>query len=187
MQRNTLFPLIAATLCAAAMTLTVHAGEKVYKWTDAEGVVHYGQQPPTETQSEAIKVQKGYSTAAEQDPAELSEEQKKNNSRPKFAARPRRISTRWRAKRRSSRLTSTATSIRSARNRGPSRWSAPRRQWSKTASPAPIRRQPRSRFRHHTAHCPEPRSPPTTAPNSGATRLRRIVAWAAMTEQSSAL
>ena len=77
MQRNTLFPLIAATLCAAAMTLTVHAGEKVYKWTDAEGVVHYGQQPPTETQSEAIKVQKGYSTAAEQDPAELSEEQKK--------------------------------------------------------------------------------------------------------------
>ncbi|MBK6290034.1 MAG: DUF4124 domain-containing protein [Gammaproteobacteria bacterium] len=80
MQRNTLFPLIAATLCAAAMTLTVHAGEKVYKWTDAEGVVHYGQQPPTETQSEAIKVQKGYSTAAEQDPAELSEEQKRTTA-----------------------------------------------------------------------------------------------------------
>lgn len=75
MQRNTLFPLIVATLCAAALTLTVHAGEKVYKWTDAEGVVHYGQQPPTETQSEAIKVQKGYSTAAEKDPEELSEEQ----------------------------------------------------------------------------------------------------------------
>ncbi|MBK7169558.1 MAG: DUF4124 domain-containing protein [Gammaproteobacteria bacterium] len=77
MHRNTLFPVIAAALCAAAITMTVHAGEKVYKWTDAEGVVHYGQQPPTETASEAIKVQKGYSTAAEPDPEELSEEQKK--------------------------------------------------------------------------------------------------------------
>ena len=77
MHRTSLFPVIAAAICVAAITMTVHASEKVYKWTDAEGVVHYGQQPPTATESEAIKVQKGYSTAAEADPEELSEEQKK--------------------------------------------------------------------------------------------------------------
>ena len=63
--RRILAIVLAGALCAAA-----DAAERVYKWTDKDGVVHYGQQPPTETKSEAIKVQKGYSAPATDEPAQ---------------------------------------------------------------------------------------------------------------------
>ena len=77
MHKLRLLPSAALTLLIGLTALGAQAAERVYKWVDAQGVVHYGQQPPPETRSEAIKVQKGYSTADPDAAAELTEEQKK--------------------------------------------------------------------------------------------------------------
>lgn len=65
-----------ATLIGLAASGT-HAVERVYKWVDADGVVHYGQQPPAEAKAEAIKVQKGFSVADPDAEVPLTDEQKK--------------------------------------------------------------------------------------------------------------
>ena len=71
---------IRTTLLAALITfasMVADATERVYKWTDSEGVVHFGQQPPTEADAEAIKVQNGFSTVDPDATAEPTDEEKK--------------------------------------------------------------------------------------------------------------
>ncbi|GGY77413.1 hypothetical protein GCM10011613_22450 [Cellvibrio zantedeschiae] len=41
------------------------ATEKVYKWTDGKGQVHYSQRPPLNTQTEVVKPQTGHSDPVE--------------------------------------------------------------------------------------------------------------------------
>ena len=61
MRTNRLAQVSLAILMAGCITTATQAGERVYKWTDENGVVHFGQQPPTTTQSEELQVQQGYS------------------------------------------------------------------------------------------------------------------------------
>lgn len=49
--RAAAFPLIALALCPWGSALA----QKIYKWTDADGQVHYSQLPPTGVESEAVK------------------------------------------------------------------------------------------------------------------------------------
>ena len=62
MRKPRLLPIAVLTAAMGLTALHALATERVYKWVDAEGVVHYGQQPPAHTPAEAIKVEKGYST-----------------------------------------------------------------------------------------------------------------------------
>ena len=77
MHKQRLLPSAALAALLGLAALGAQATERVYKWVDAEGVVHYGQQPPAEARAEAIKVQKGYSTSDPDAAVELTEEQKK--------------------------------------------------------------------------------------------------------------
>jgi hypothetical protein len=70
------YALFCALLLVAGTCSSASAAERVYKWVDADGVVHFGQQPPPSSDAEAIKVLKGYSTPDTEEPVELSEEQK---------------------------------------------------------------------------------------------------------------
>lgn len=47
--------------CLFAWSLATAAPEKVYKWIDEKGRVHYDQRPPAGTQTEVIKPQTGHS------------------------------------------------------------------------------------------------------------------------------
>lgn len=67
---------IATAACLSATINSSHAAEKAYKWVDAEGVVHYGQQPPVAAESEAISIQKGFTKTVEDEPGEPTAEQK---------------------------------------------------------------------------------------------------------------
>ncbi|HHB13473.1 MAG TPA: DUF4124 domain-containing protein [Chromatiales bacterium] len=49
-----LFPLVALFACSG---LQAGGGTGVYRWTDAEGVVHFSQTPPPDTQAERLTVQ----------------------------------------------------------------------------------------------------------------------------------
>ena len=68
--------IVAATVLVLIAAAAVHGSERVYKWTDKDGIVHYGQQPPTESKSEAIKVQKGFSAPDTEEPKELTPAEK---------------------------------------------------------------------------------------------------------------
>jgi len=72
------YAFFCTLLLVAGASTSASAGERVYKWVDADGVVHFGQQPPpsSEAEAEAIKVRKGYSTPDTDEPAQLTEEQK---------------------------------------------------------------------------------------------------------------
>lgn len=48
--------LILALLLACAPAL---AADKVYKWTDENGVVHYSAKPPEETAAESVDIRRG--------------------------------------------------------------------------------------------------------------------------------
>ncbi|MCG3170046.1 MAG: hypothetical protein CALGDGBN_01578 [Pseudomonadales bacterium] len=70
---------IRTTLLAALITFAAagaQAAERVYKWVDADGVVHFEQQPPAQAEAEAIKVQKGFSTVDPEATAEPTAEEK---------------------------------------------------------------------------------------------------------------
>ena len=69
--------IVAAMVLAVVVAGAVHASERVYKWVDKDGVVHYGQQPPPEAKSEAIKVQKGFSAPDTEEPKDLTPAEKK--------------------------------------------------------------------------------------------------------------
>lgn len=76
MHKPRLLPIALLTAAMGLTALQALAAERVYKWVDAQGVVHYGQQPPAQTPAEAITVQKGYSTTATEPAAEPTPEQK---------------------------------------------------------------------------------------------------------------
>jgi hypothetical protein len=68
--------LLASAILASVLAAPAGASERVYKWVDKDGVVHFGQQPPIATPAEAIQVQKGFSMPAEDDaPAPTPAEQ----------------------------------------------------------------------------------------------------------------
>jgi Domain of unknown function (DUF4124) len=77
---NSFKPLRVITFLALAGVLaaSAQAGKRVYKWVDEKGVVHYTEQPPTTTKSEALDVRQGYSAASKEpaDEADLTAEQK---------------------------------------------------------------------------------------------------------------
>lgn len=77
MHKQRLLPSAALATLLGLAALGAQAAERVYKWVDAEGVVHYGQQPPAAAKAEAIKVQKGYSTSDPDAAVDLTDEQKK--------------------------------------------------------------------------------------------------------------
>ena len=66
----------ATLICTLGIAFGAAAAERVYKWVDEQGVVHFGQQPPTTSKAEALQVQSGYSRAAEEEAEEPTEEQK---------------------------------------------------------------------------------------------------------------
>lgn len=78
--------LTLSLACLFSWSLASAAPEKVYKWTDEKGRTHYGQRPPSGTQTEVIKPQTGhsdpvtYSTPAtnEKDKVEKKVEDKKS-------------------------------------------------------------------------------------------------------------
>jgi len=76
MHKQRSLPTAALALLVGLAASGAGAAERVYKWVDAEGVVHFGQQPPAEAKAEAIKVQQGYSTKDTEAPAELTAEEK---------------------------------------------------------------------------------------------------------------
>lgn len=53
--------LILSLLGLLASSQALTAPEKVYKWTDEKGQVHYSERPPFGTQAEAIKPETGHS------------------------------------------------------------------------------------------------------------------------------
>ena len=77
MHKQRLLPTAALALLVGLAVSGAGAAERVYKWVDAEGVVHFGQQPPAEAKAEAIKVQEGYSTSNPEAAVDLTDEQKK--------------------------------------------------------------------------------------------------------------
>jgi hypothetical protein len=50
--------VLIAVLLLAGMAQAL-AADKVYKWTDDNGVVHYSATPPEETQAEAVDIRRG--------------------------------------------------------------------------------------------------------------------------------
>ncbi len=55
---------LAICLLAASVTLTCIAGEKYYKWVDADGVTHYTLQEPANQAAETVQVSKSPSSHA---------------------------------------------------------------------------------------------------------------------------
>ncbi len=55
---------LAVCLLAASVTLVCFAGEKYYKWVDADGVTHYTLQEPADQAAETVQVRKSPSTPA---------------------------------------------------------------------------------------------------------------------------
>jgi len=73
-------PLLSVAALTALMGVAApgaRASETVYKWVDDKGVVHFGQQPPAQTRTEAITVQEGYSTTQAGTAAPPTEEERK--------------------------------------------------------------------------------------------------------------
>ncbi len=52
MKRNTL--VLLATILATALAATAGGAERVYKWTDENGVVHYAASPPVDRGAERV-------------------------------------------------------------------------------------------------------------------------------------
>jgi len=66
-----------AVLIVLSLTLSssiTMASERVYKWVDESGTVHFGQKPPTSQDAEALDVKSGYTEEAKKTDAEVSEE-----------------------------------------------------------------------------------------------------------------
>ena len=54
--------LFVLALCMAGLTLASQSfAAKVYKWVDADGVTHFSEHPPKNTQTEVIKPKTGHS------------------------------------------------------------------------------------------------------------------------------
>ena len=55
--------IAALTLCLALLPLTTSAKDRVYRWTDSKGVVHYSQTQPDKIKSQAKDVRTGKASA----------------------------------------------------------------------------------------------------------------------------
>lgn len=60
------------------------AAETVYRWVDENGVVHYSQQPPATGGAEAISVRDSAPSTPQEQPAELTEEQRQAAQQAEF-------------------------------------------------------------------------------------------------------
>lgn len=68
---------IPTTLVVALFMIAgAGAAERVYKWVDADGAVHFGQQPPAKGDAEVIKIQSGFSAPDDAGTEGLSDEEK---------------------------------------------------------------------------------------------------------------
>ena len=76
MQKNAVIRFLASLTIAWGLAAAAQSSERVYRWVDEQGVVHYGQQPSPVYKSEAIEVQKGFSTAVEDNEKATEEELK---------------------------------------------------------------------------------------------------------------
>jgi len=69
-----LISFLLTAICLLFCTQSIAAG-KVYKWTDEKDQVHYGQQPPTNTPKEVIKI-KTETAHSDPSPSQLAPESK---------------------------------------------------------------------------------------------------------------
>ncbi len=53
--------VISALILGLAISQSGFAKEKVYTWTDAKGVVHYGERPPKNVKATLVKTRTGHS------------------------------------------------------------------------------------------------------------------------------
>jgi len=64
MKHQTHLNFVALVACTAALLSGLMAGEtiatEVYSWTDAKGVVHYGDRPPQDQKAQAVDVSESY-------------------------------------------------------------------------------------------------------------------------------
>lgn len=74
-------PLLAGALVAAGLG-TALADGTVYKWTDAQGHVHYSDLPPTDSAAQAVPVNTGYNHAHSPQPAHNAGPQANGATRP---------------------------------------------------------------------------------------------------------
>lgn len=61
MKHKFLISIIAGWTLALCAGNTFAAKDKVYTWTDAKGVVHYGERPPKDSQAALVKTRTGHS------------------------------------------------------------------------------------------------------------------------------
>ena len=69
------FALLGALLATLVFSGAIHAADKFYKWTDAAGVVHYGENPPDPAKATRVNVRVGSATQdaeAEQEKAAVN-------------------------------------------------------------------------------------------------------------------
>lgn len=55
------FALLGAVLTALVLASSIQAAGKYYKWVDAAGVVHYGENPPDPSKAQLVNVKVGSS------------------------------------------------------------------------------------------------------------------------------
>lgn len=77
MKYKNLIGFISACALGIAASHDLFAAEKVYTWTDAKGVVHYGERPPKDTPAKLVHTRTGHSdpTPAAITPTIAKEEQ----------------------------------------------------------------------------------------------------------------
>lgn len=82
-------PLVMLDLLAAMLSLHAQAGDKVYKWKDANGTVHFTDQPPPQgTQFDNVQVKGAATFTAAADEAAATEAAKAETPTEQAAARP---------------------------------------------------------------------------------------------------
>ena len=84
--------IVLAAAALLSLSVAEAAEPKVYKWVDAEGVVHYGPEPPAEGPSETVRVWKGPTLAepADEKPAEAPDPDAKPKTNSEAAAEQKR-------------------------------------------------------------------------------------------------
>ncbi len=56
MKRSGITPILALLLLVSCFALTPALAETIYKWTDAQGTVHFGERPPEGVEAELVSV-----------------------------------------------------------------------------------------------------------------------------------
>src|SRR5690606_14405961 len=69
--------VVAAALSSLLLLTSVEAATKYYKWVDAGGVIHYGENPPDPSKAQVINVHTGTSSDQQQAVDELEKNREK--------------------------------------------------------------------------------------------------------------